>query len=413
MNDGNLYWWSSMVFSGLLYGLVTKPFLVPIIYPVAVGVASYVFYLFHPSATAILAESLKVQVVGLFGAVVACFLRIGMEISHQKIVQANVALTKAEEEKQRARALEKAYDELKKREELIRVFVRPSIVKEIHDGNDPTEFQPTILNMAVMFCDIRNFTHLTEVLSPHDKLALLNQYFSLINTPIAASGGEVDKIMGDCVMRIFDDGHAAVKAAIDRRLQLQSFNKKLFSQGQHPVRNGVGIARGDVIKANFGSAEKLDRTVIGEAANIACRLESLTKMYNIEVVVTEDVVKGIPPTAIPYRWIDIVQVKGSSRKLKIFEVYGHQPPEVRKLKDETKDLFEEALTLYFQKEFKEAHRLLQALQAQSPHHRFYPGQPMDTLLTYHIARCEGWLNDANDMGERIEKWNGVHIFKDK
>src|SRR6185295_20252497 len=112
---------------------------------------------------------------------------------------------------------------------------------------------------------------------------------------------------------------------------------------------------------NFGSYEKLDRTVICEAVNIASRLESKTKMYNLEVVVTEDAILDLQPGTTHYRWIDLVQVKGSSRHLKLYEVYGHQPPEVRQYKDDTREMLEKALTIYFQKGFKDASRMFRAM----------------------------------------------------
>src|SRR5690606_33930305 len=227
---------------------------------------------------------------------------------NRRITEAKVALAKAEEENKKAIEVAKAYEELKKREELIRIFVRPSLVDEIHAGLDPSTFEPKITNLTIMFCDIRDFTRLTEVLTPWEKQTFLNQYFSMMTHPIVQNGGEVDKIIGDSVMGVFPDGDSAVRAAVAMRLELQKFNHGMFSAGTPKIRNGIGIAKGDVMQGNFGSYEKLDRTVIGEAVNIASRLESKTKMYNLEVVVTEEVIKDLAPGSDHYRWIDFVQV---------------------------------------------------------------------------------------------------------
>lgn len=217
----------------------------------------------------------------------------------------------------------------------------------------------------------------------------------MMTHPIVQNGGEVDKIMGDYVMGLFPDGDCAVRAAVDMRLQLQEFNQKQFVLGQPKVRNGIGIAKGEVMLGNFGSYEKLDRTVIGEAVNIAARLESKTKMYNLEVVVTEDVICDLKQGSTHYRWIDVVQVMGSSRHLKIYEVYGHQPEEVRKYKDETRVLLEKALTIYFRKGFRDAQRLFRAMREQVPPHRHLPNDLMDNILRYYISHCDAWINDPS------------------
>jgi class 3 adenylate cyclase len=413
MNGGNLYWWASMVFAGFYYGFTTKPFLLPVSYPLAVGIASFLFLKQHPEGGALVMETMKAQVVAFFAGIVSCFLKSAMETTHNKIITARLALAKAEEEKNKAEETAKAYEELKKREELIRIYVRPSLVDEIHAGKDPSQFQPVIRNLSIMFCDIREFTRLTEVLSPYEKQTFLNQYFTMMTHPIVKNGGEVDKIMGDCVMGLFPDGAAAVQAAIDMRLELQKFNEGMFRVGSPMIRNGIGIAKGEVMQGNFGSYEKLDRTVIGEAVNIASRLESKTKMYNLEVVVTEDVIKDLRPGTEHYRWIDLVQVKGSTRHLKLYEIYGHQPPEVRQFKDETKDMMEKALTIYFQKGFKDASRLFRAMLEKVPPHRLIPNHLMDNILRYYIAHCDAWILDRNGAWEQIEKWDGVHVFYEK
>jgi adenylate cyclase len=264
-----------------------------------------------------------------------------------------------------------------------------------------------------MFCDIREFTQLTEVLTAEEKQVFLNRYFSLMTGPIQAHGGEVDKIMGDCVMALFPDGRAAVGAALDMRLRLQEFNKEMFDQGKPKIRNGIGIAKGEVMLGNFGSIEKLDRTVIGEAVNIASRLESKTKMYNLEIVVTEDVIRDLGDDAGHHRWIDLVQVKGSSRRLKLYEIYGHQPEAVRGYKDGTRGKMEKALTLYFRKSFRDAARMFRAMLEQVPPHRLDSDNRMDRILEYYLAHCDAWNKDTEGAWQRIESWEGVHIFFEK
>jgi class 3 adenylate cyclase len=405
-NDQNQYWNSSLVFSGLILGLFGKTNLMPLnfIMGSTLGTAIY-FFQFQPPLQE-LRQSLSAQSIAFMSAIMGAAIKTSLEIFYQKSLR-----TKLAEEK--AKDLTVKNEELLKREELIRLYVRPSLVEEIRAGKDPSKSQPVIRNLSIMFCDIREFTKLTETLSPHERQTLLNQYFSMMTRPIVQNGGEVDKIMGDCVMSIFPDGHTAVKAAIAMRLELHKFNETMFAAQSPMIRNGIGIAKGDVMQGNFGSFEKLDRTVIGEAVNIASRLESKTKTYNLEVVVTEDVIKDLPPGSRHFRWIDVVQVKGSTRHLRLYEVYGHQPPEVRQYKDETRELLEKALTIYFQKGFKDAARLFRAMLEQVPPHRLRSGDLMDNILHYYIAHCDAWINNPNGTWEEIQRWDGVHIFTEK
>ncbi len=413
MNGGNLYWWASMVFAGFGYGFTAKPVFLIFLYPGAVCLASFAFLRSHPHGLPLIEESIKAHVVSFFGGFVASVLKLTMEITHNKIIAVQMALSKSENEKTQAIETARNYAELRKRDDLLRVYVRPSLVQEIHAGVDPSATPPVIQNLSIMFCDIRDFTHLTEVLSPYEKQTFLNQYFTLMTHPIMRHGGEVDKIMGDCVMGVFPTGAGAVRAAIEMRLELQRFNNVMYKGGATMIRNGIGIAKGEVMVGNFGSFEKLDRTVIGEAVNIAARLESKTKMYNLEVVVTEDVIKELPPDFGNYRWIDLVQVKGSSRHLKLYEIYGHQPEEVRRYKNETRELLEKALAIYFQKGFKDASRLFRAMLEKVPAHRLEPADLMDNILRYYIRHCDVWINDSAGAWEQIERWEGVHIFYEK
>jgi class 3 adenylate cyclase len=412
-NGGNAYWYSSLVFAGLLHGLISKPYVLPWLYPLAASSATYVFLMYHPGQNGLVAESLKAQLIAYFMGIIATGIKTGMEISHEKIMTTKVALAQAESDLKRAEETQQAYEELKKREELIRLYVRPSLVEEIKAGKDPSKSEPVIKNLSIMFCDIREFTKLTETLTPYERQIFLNQYFSMMTRPIVQYGGEVDKIMGDCVMSIFPDGDKAVQAAIAMRLELQKFNEAMFAVESPMIRNGIGIAKGDVMLGNFGSFEKLDRTVIGEAVNIASRLESKTKMYNLEVVVTEDVIKDLAPGSAHYRWIDNVQVKGSTRHLKLYEIYGHQPIEVRQYKDDTRDLLEKALTIYFQKGFKDASRLFRAMLERVPPHRLIANDLMDNILRYYIAHCDAWINNPTGTWEDIQRWEGVHVFTEK
>ncbi|MEO7423702.1 MAG: adenylate/guanylate cyclase domain-containing protein [Fibrobacteria bacterium] len=414
INPTDAYWSSSNVFWAFFLGIATKGPWLPLhlFFGQAAGFGLCLAVQGPPEALKIKAL-IDQQVMIWFTTFSGLGLKAALEIFHRRGLALAGLTARAQEAEAREAEIKSAYAELKRREEVIKRFVRPSLFDELVKGNNPTEFKPVQKELAVMFCDIREFTQLTEVLTAEEKQEFLNQYFSLMTRPIIANGGEVDKIMGDCVMGLFPNGSQAVKAAVEMRLQLQDFNRQKYVQGKPKIRNGIGIAKGEVMLGNFGSYEKLDRTVIGEAVNIASRLESKTKMYDLEVVVTEDIIRDLEAHTQHYRWIDLVQVKGSSRHLKLFEIYGHQPEEVRNYKDETRGMLEKALSIYFRKGFNDASRLFRAMLEDVPPHRQEPLDRMDNILSYYISHCDAWNNDAKGSWQLIERWEGVHVFYEK
>ncbi|GEM_PF-1601793 len=413
LNPSDSYWESSNLLWAFFLGFATKGFWMPLHLILGQYAGYWLVNVVHGPVPAEKVHLLFNQQVVIWFTAWSCLgIKIAMEIFHRRGMALAGANARAQEAESREIEIKAAYIELKRREEVIKRFIRPSLFDELRMGRNPTEFKPVQQEMSVMFCDIRDFTRLTEELSPEARQDFLNRYFSMMTGPILKHGGEVDKIMGDCVMGLFPDGRSAVHAALDMRLHLQDFNQKMFAQGRPMIRNGIGIAKGEVMLGNFGSFEKLDRTVIGEAVNIASRLESKTKLYNLEVVVTENVIQDLGLADEHYRWIDLVKVKGSSRHLKLYEIYGHQPAEVREYKDATRDLLEKALTIYFHKSFRDASRLFQAMLEKVPPHRHMPNDLMDNILKYYLAHCDAWIG-ASGSWDRIEKWEGVHIFYEK
>jgi len=243
MNPNDGYWSGSNVFWSLFLGFTTKaawlPFQLIAAHALALLANHAVFGNTPAMYDALWAQQATIWTTALTGQGI----KITLEIFHRRGLALAGANARAQEAEAREAEMKAANSELKRREDVIRRFVRPSVFEELARGADPTEFRAVNREMAIMFCDIREFTRLTEVLSAEEKQIFLNRYFSLITGPILAHGGEVDKIMGDCVMGLFPDGKAAVGAAMDMRLSLQEFNREMFAQGKPKIRNGIGIAK--------------------------------------------------------------------------------------------------------------------------------------------------------------------------
>jgi adenylate cyclase len=150
-----------------------------------------------------------------------------------------------------------------------------------------------VINAALWYSDLRNFTHLTETLPRDQVLELLNEYFEFVSAAVTARGGEILRFIGDAMLIVFpiDDNmckqtacNAAIDAAIDAQSTLLSLNHRRRRHGQPTIEFGVGLNVGEVIYGNVGAPDRLDFTVLGPAVNRTARLESLTKSLGCNIL---------------------------------------------------------------------------------------------------------------------------------
>ena len=153
---------------------------------------------------------------------------------------------------------------------------------------------------------------MSENLEPSKVIEMLNPYFAMMNEVIIQNSGEIDKLMGDCIMALFESPDDALKAGIEIRAYLL--------QNDFNINNGIGIHYGPVIIGNIGSPWKLDYTVIGDVVNVASRLEALSKIYGASIVVS-DTVKDNLVSNFELIELDVVMVKGRNAPTKIFGFY--------------------------------------------------------------------------------------------
>jgi len=168
--------------------------------------------------------------------------------------------------------------------------------------------------IAILFADIRGFTSLAEGRLPYDVVFVLNRYFTAMGQAVEAAGGRVDKFIGDGVMALFgieSDARAASRAALDAaRLmseRLGELNRSLGGELDQPLRIGIGIHIGPTIIGEMGYGSTVAMTAIGDAVNTASRLETLTKTYGCQLVVSEETVlrAGLDLSAFPRYEIEI------------------------------------------------------------------------------------------------------------
>ncbi len=191
--------------------------------------------------------------------------------------------------------------------------------------------------VTILFCDLRNFTGLSESMPPTAMLALLNRYLDRMSAIIEKHGGVIDKYIGDAIMALFGaplaDPEApgkAIAAAREMAQALDLLNRELGLEGKPALAFGIGINTARVVAGNMGSKTRLNYTVIGDGVNLASRLEGLTKeaAYGTVIIVSEGTLKAMqnPP---PTRPLGEVTVKGKTEAVKIFALSAKgesQPP---------------------------------------------------------------------------------------
>lgn len=251
---------------------------------------------------------------------------------------------------------------------------------------------------TVLFSDIRGFTSLSEKMEPKEVVRMLRDYFSLMVGAVFEFQGTVDKFIGDCIMGIFgaptpqaDHAELAVKSALEMKRLLKTFNKKRIKHKRNPVRIGVGINTGDVVVGNIGSEQRLEYTAIGDAVNLASRLEGINKQYGTDIIISETTYLQAKES-IEERELDKVRVKGKLEPVKIYEVMGNRGDLSVKC-EKLRDLFTQGLAYYKQKEWNRAirqfHRALEVIPSDPPSHLY-------------IERCTMYQQNPPP-----ESWDGI------
>ncbi len=174
--------------------------------------------------------------------------------------------------------------------------------------------------LAVLFLDMRGFTARTTGQLPYDIVFLLNRFFDAVVPAITKEGGVVDKYMGDGLLAVFEKPNAAasaragLKAAIDISHALDEFNAQLEAEGSPGIRIGMGLHLGDLVVGEIGAAGHASKTIIGDAVNVASRLESETKALKVELLVSEALLKAAD-VVIPQDEIRLFQLRGVSEPI--------------------------------------------------------------------------------------------------
>jgi adenylate cyclase len=206
---------------------------------------------------------------------------------------------------------------------ILEKYTQPTIFKIISSGINPLEASPRAVEKIVLFSDIVSFSTFVEKLPVESVVSIVNQYLTIVTNIITARSGEVTKFIGDCVMAYFsaEQGDDAIQASIEILTELE-YLRNSAPEGS-PLKvlySGIGLAQGVVIEGNIGSSVKKDYTILGDAVNVAQRLESLTRTLSWPIVFSLDVKNSLKQS-----W-DFVELgtfhpKGKEEPIEIYSLY--------------------------------------------------------------------------------------------
>ncbi|MCK9382803.1 MAG: hypothetical protein M0P95_17305 [Sulfuritalea sp.] len=252
--------------------------------------------------------------------------------------------------------------------------------------------------MTILFADIRNFTSLSESMSPQENFNFLNAYLVQMEPVITAHGGFIDKYIGDAIMALFPDSpDAALRCGLAMLKRLDEYNAGRERAGYRPIRVGIGINTGIVILGTIGGASRMDGTVIGDAVNLAARLERLTKEYGVPILISEYTLYSLDdPGLWSIRFLDRTHVRGKQGTQSVYEVFNGDPASLRETKIKTRKMFEEALAYYHVDDIVTARERLIAYLATVPD---------DDAARVYLERCETPVEGLPDQrAELVSIW---------
>jgi adenylate cyclase len=261
--------------------------------------------------------------------------------------------------------------------------------------------------VSILFSDIRGYTTLTENLEAEEVVNLLNDYFESMVEAVFLHKGTLDKYIGDGIMAVFGSplplaNHAwmAVQTSVEMRHRLQEFNQRRQSDGKSRINIGIGINSDTVISGNIGSSKRMEFTAIGDGVNLSARLESISKQYGCDIILSDNSYKPCQEQ-IWARELDYIRVKGRNEPVSIYELVSLRSDPVSSEKLQVIEHYHKGREYYLNRQFT---------YARAEFAKVLAVDNQDKAAMLHLLRCQHWLQyPPTDM-----EWDqGVWTFQEK
>ncbi|MDP3537091.1 MAG: adenylate/guanylate cyclase domain-containing protein [Azonexus sp.] len=282
-------------------------------------------------------------------------------------------------------------------------YVPPELVDEMAKNPESYSMEGRNEELTVIFADIRSFTTLSEGMDPKELTHLMNDYLGAMTDVIRANRGTLDKYIGDAIMAFWgapvsdpESARHALLTALNMQTRLKTLAEPFKAKGWPELHIGIGVNTGMMTVGDMGSPVRKAYTVMGDAVNLASRLEGITKEYGVGIVVGELTRERVPD--VSFRELDKVKVKGKDESVAIYEPLGLTAELSAATLEELK-LWQHALRLYRAQDWDQAELQLYNLSQRSPGCRLY------SLYAERIVTLRASPPD--------ESWCGVTIYQTK
>ncbi len=311
---------------------------------------------------------------------------VELKLSEEKLLTLNISVLPMKDVKDNNVGVIIVFNDITKEKRIqsnLSRYIPQHLVNEVMNRDNLSLLKGKYSKCSILFSDIRNFTTLTEKFGAIEIVKLLNNYFEAMISLVYKYDGILDKFIGDAIMSVFgipyaniSDSKNAVYCALEMLESLRGLNER--NELSPNINIGLGISTGNVVSGNIGSEKRFEYTVIGDSVNLAARLESATKIYDIDLLICEETYNEIKDEFY-CRQIDTIFVKGKQFPVNIFTVTKSRKEDLTFEEQEFDKFFSNGLSLYKQEKFKEAKKSFVAAKELNN---------TDGPTTFFIEKCE-------------------------
>ena len=277
-------------------------------------------------------------------------------------------------------------------------YLSPVVIEELVQHPERLKLGGELRELSIFFSDVRGFTGISERLSPVELTALLNDYLTAMTDIIYAHGGTVDKYEGDAIIAFWnaplvqkDHAVLAVHTALECQSRLEELNPEFKQQIGAELHQRIGINSGPVVVGNMGSRQRFNYTFLGDAGNLAARLEGINKQFGTSLLISGNTRKQLDP-GIVIREIARVQVVGRREAVTVYEPLA---PSTAEISREIRERFAEGLVAYYEGDLDKALAVFSIIEDKDP------------PASAYVRRCRHM--QANPP----EEWTGIWIMTEK